>query len=149
MLAPEDHAWYFDFQVTWLRGGVPSVEIARLQCLALLAQSRVLARLVSEPSSMFGPCGRWVLIVLTSLVVPGTTSIDAPTPINHKQTKPSCSIITFQGFLRETTRFAKNIQVSFEKFEKSFETCEDKIEISFLRDTQSDIPGLFRAWRIL
>lgn len=39
-------------------GGVPSVEVTRFQSLALLAQSRVLARLISESRTVLSSSTR-------------------------------------------------------------------------------------------
>jgi len=71
-------------------GGVPSVKIARFQSLALFAQSRVLARLISESRTVLSSSTRWLLIMLRRFVIPACSApVNTPTSVNgeEEQTK--------------------------------------------------------------
>lgn len=63
---------------------MPSVEIVGFQRLALLAQSRVLARLIPEPGTMVSSSA-CLLIMLTRFVIPDSAPVNAPTSVEAKQ----------------------------------------------------------------
>lgn len=73
---------------------MPSVEITGFQGLALLAQSRVLARLIPEPGTMVGSSA-CLLIMLTRLVIPGSAAVDRPTSVGTPN-QPSFAQLTMR-----------------------------------------------------
>lgn len=63
---------------------MPSVEIVGFQGFALLAQSRVLARLIPEPGTMVSSSA-CLLIMLTRFVIRDSAPVNAPTSVEAKQ----------------------------------------------------------------
>lgn len=62
---------------------MPSVEIVGFQRLALLAQSRVLARLIPEPGTMVSSSA-CLLIMLTRFVISDSAPVNTPTSAEGK-----------------------------------------------------------------
>lgn len=72
-------------KITGPCGGVPSVKITGLKCLALFAQSRVLARLISESRTVLSSSTCRLLIMLRRFVIPASSApVNTPTSVKIK-----------------------------------------------------------------